>query len=74
MKVRNILSCALAAVMAVTGLSACAAEKTVGETTTPVVHFPDFPAVDTSGMTELQKAVVITAESFVLRNGIFNTA
>ena len=43
MKVRNILSCALATVMAVTGLSACAAEKTVGET-------------------------------FVLRNGIFNTA
>lgn len=68
MKVRNILSCVLAAVMAMTGLSACTADKTATEATAPVVHHPDFPAVDTTGMTELQKAVVITAESFVIRN------
>ena len=67
MKVRNILFLALAMVMMITMMTACVPENTPEETTVPVAHNAGFPNVDTTGMTDLQKAVVLTAESFVIR-------
>lgn len=67
MKVRNILVLVLAMAVMLTTLTACVTETPVGETAAPVQHHPDFPNVDTTGMTDLQKAVVLTAESFVIR-------
>lgn len=67
MKVRNILVLVLVMVVMLTTLTACVTETPVGETAAPVQHHPDFPNVDTTGMTDLQKAVVLTAESFVIR-------
>ena len=67
MKVRNIFVLVLAMVVMLTTLTACVTETPVGETAAPVQHHPDFPNVDTTGMADLQKAVVLTAESFVIR-------
>ncbi|MBQ3252328.1 MAG: C40 family peptidase [Oscillospiraceae bacterium] len=61
MKLRKFLSFALAVSM-LGVLAACTPKDSV-----PVEHHPDFPNLDTVGMTDLQKAVVLTAESFVLR-------
>ena len=54
--------CLVLALMLFGALAACAPQDTP-----PAEHHPDFPNVDTSGMTDLQKAVVLTAESFVTR-------
>ena len=70
MKLRKILSFLLAVGMSAGLLAACTAENTGKEAEdimASLEHLPDFPNVDTAGMTELQKAVVLTAESFVIR-------
>ena len=70
MKLRKILSCLLAVGISAGLLAACTAENTEKEAKdimASLEHHPDFPNVDTAGMTELQKAVVLTAESFVIR-------
>lgn len=54
--------CVVLALMLFGALAACTPQDTP-----PVEHHPDFPNVDTAGMTDLQKAVVLTAESFVTR-------
>ena len=67
MDIRKIICVMLATVMLAT-LPACAPKHTRPEApAAPVEHHPDFPNVDTTGMTDLQKAVVLTAESYVLR-------
>ena len=66
MKIRNIFILAMAMVMIMT-MTACNVGSAPKETVASVTHHPDFPNVDTTGMTDLQKAVVLTAESFVLR-------
>ena len=64
MKLRKLFSLILAATL-LGLLAACTPQSE--ELTAPVEHHPDFPNVDTAGMTDLQKAVVLTAESFVTR-------
>ena len=65
---KRILSLAVIMVMTFCAFTGCTpknsdspAQETVSS------HHPDFPNVDTTGMTDLQKAVVLTAESFVIR-------
>lgn len=64
MKLRKILALILGCALLGT-LAACTAQP--NEPASSVEHHPDFPNVDTAGMTDLQKAVVLTAESFVTR-------
>lgn len=67
MKIRNILPLALA-MITLCALTACTPEDAQSPAeSTAASHHPDFPNVDTTGMTDLQKAVVLTAESFVTR-------
>ena len=65
MKLRKLLCLLFAAAMMLSVLTACTSEET--EPAAAVEHDPAFPNVDTTGMTDLQKAVVLTAESFVIR-------
>ena len=70
LKLQRIVCLILAAVMVPCVLAACTAENGQQETEdimASLEHHPDFPNIDTTGMTELQKAVVLTAESFVIR-------
>ena len=64
MKLRRLFSLMLATTL-LGSLAACAPQTE--EPIVPVEHHPDFPNVDIAGMTDLQKAVVLTAESFVTR-------
>lgn len=71
MKLQKILCFTLAIILLLGSLAACSTKKTESDSTQapPVVeHHPDFPNVNITGMTDLQKAVVLTAESFVTRN------
>jgi len=70
MQFRRILCLILSFMAIISLLPACAPqnmENKTTETTPAAAHHPDFPNVDITGMTDLQKAVVLTAESYVLR-------
>ena len=67
---KKIFSLAMVVMMTLCAFTGCTPTNTdspAGETVLPAQHHPDFPNVDTTGMTDLQKAVVLTAESFVTR-------